>query len=46
MGTTIALIVVGIVILGVTIFSFQFANGGSSVEQSSTDRNAADDQKK
>lgn len=45
MGTTIALIVVGIVILGVTVFSFQFANG-NSVEQSSADRNTVDDQKK
>ena len=36
---------VGIVILGVTVFSFQFANGGS-VEQSSADRNTVDDQKK
>ena len=29
MSTTIILAIVGIVILGVTIFSFQFSNGGS-----------------
>ena len=29
MGTTIVLVIVGVVILGVTIFSFQFSNGGS-----------------
>lgn len=29
MSTTIVLVIVGIVILGITIFSFQFSNGGS-----------------
>ena len=29
MSTTIALAIVGIVILGITIFSFQFSNAGS-----------------
>lgn len=29
MGTTIVLVIVGVVILGVTIFSFQFSNRGS-----------------
>lgn len=29
MGTTIVLAIVGVVILGITIFSFQFSNGGS-----------------
>lgn len=29
MGTTIVLAIIGVVILGITIFSFQFSNGGS-----------------
>lgn len=29
MGTTIVLAIVGVVILGITIFSFHFSNGGS-----------------
>lgn len=36
MGTTIALAIVGIVILGITIFSFQFSNNGSVITDADT----------
>lgn len=35
MNTTIILVIVGIVILGITIFSFQFSNGGSVSDEAS-----------
>lgn len=40
MSTTIALAVVGIVILGITIFSFQFSNAGSVNTDADTGENS------
>lgn len=40
MSTTIALAIIGIVILGITIFSFQFSNTGSVNTDADTGKNS------